>query len=338
MFKRKFGYMSIETQVEHFLCLKCGNTKLKLSGSNFQCPACQEIYPLNHEIADFLYNPIADTVKELKGMAMENGYDVNDLQKFKIKLTHDTPRLSQRLTNTINDYNQYYQQTVSNYEQAMNIIRNKYPSGKIRVLEIGSVFDYYFLEPFKKMGAECFALNIHYSYSNTEYFHEWPHKVLADMNNIPFNLETFDVVLISATSHHSNIPEKLISEINRILKPGGSCMMINDPIQGFIKSLGGQYDLVRHDHINENEYTIWRYYRAFKENNFKINSLFSEFYNQKLLGTKIHPKTRFASLARVVVYFWKINWIRNFCRNYLLFFAQSIFGFPLNVILEKPVK
>ncbi len=204
------------------------------------------------------------------------------------------------------------------------------------VLEIGSCHDYYFLAPFKDT-SNCFALNIHFDLPNNHSFDLWPHKIIADMNILPFKDESFDLIIISATSHHSTTPESLINEISRILKVDGQCLMINDPTWGIIKNLGGPDNTLayRESHINENEYSIWRYNRMFRKANLGYKHLFSDYYDNKLDNLNITSKTRFAFIARIVGYVWKIKIIKNIIKKFLLWPAQAIFGFPMNVILTK---
>jgi SAM-dependent methyltransferase len=298
-----------------FKCLKCHSDKLLIQSLAVTCEACHESYPIHSEVFDFLYQPGPDIVKELTGMAVENGFEKDKYLDFKVKLVPASRGISEKLDSTQNDYNQYYQQTIINFNQAFNAIKDRYNFKGANVLEIGSCYDYYFLKPFKEMEANCFGLNLHFNLTSEEAFQNFPIKVLADMNNIPFQDSFFDVVVISATSHHSNTPEKLVSEIHRILKTGGASLIINDPINGLLKGLGSKMSHNRHDHINENEYTLSRYNKAFGDNNFEIHHLFSDYHDQKLLTAKIHPNIRFARLARVVASLWKINFIRNLLKK-----------------------
>ena len=112
--------------------------------------------------------------------------------------------------------------------------------------------------------------------------------------------------------------------------------MINDPTWGILKNLGGPDNtLGRHGHINENEYPIWRYNRMFRRAGFDPQQLFSRYYDQKLLNFEIHPGTRFAPIAKMAKRLWKIPVFRKVAKSRGLWFAQAVFGFPMNAVLRK---
>ena len=51
---------------------------------------------------------------------------------------------------------------------------------------------------------------------------------LADAVDLPFDDESFDIVICNASFHHYEEPKKAISEMNRILRPGGA-LILGDP-------------------------------------------------------------------------------------------------------------
>ena len=54
------------------------------------------------------------------------------------------------------------------------------------------------------------------------------HFVLADAESLPFLDETFDAVICRIAAHHFPQPEKFVQESWRVLKPGGSWLMIDN--------------------------------------------------------------------------------------------------------------
>lgn len=49
--------------------------------------------------------------------------------------------------------------------------------------------------------------------------------VVGDAHNLPFNNESFEVVVCSEMLEHADNPQKVISEIERVLKPGGRVVL-----------------------------------------------------------------------------------------------------------------
>ena len=54
----------------------------------------------------------------------------------------------------------------------------------------------------------------------------------ANVEHLPFDAETFDVVLVNFAIHHFARPEKACADIHRVLKPGGRFVFAG-PIEGF---------------------------------------------------------------------------------------------------------
>jgi SAM-dependent methyltransferase len=154
---------------------------------------------------------------------------------------------------------------------------------------------------------------------------------------LTFQNDSFNLIVISSTSHHSVTPEKLFSEIHRVLLSGGKCLVINDPTRGIIKNLSGPNNTkeFREGHINENEYSIWHYNKIFRKNVFKSKHYFSEFYDDKLLNMSIDSRTRFYFVAKILKRLWSIDFFRIFFKKYVLWWGQAIFSLPMNVILTK---
>jgi len=49
--------------------------------------------------------------------------------------------------------------------------------------------------------------------------------ICCDLHNIKWNSDYFDIVITTCVLEHVHTPEKVISEIWKILKPGGSCIL-----------------------------------------------------------------------------------------------------------------
>lgn len=99
-------------------------------------------------------------------------------------------------------------------------------------------------------------------------------RVIGDGENLPFQMETFDLVFCAAALHHSSDLPLLMHNINRVLKPGGLLCAINEPS---LSILDNERDVLIRDAememqfgINENRPTIINYYDALFANNFEI--------------------------------------------------------------------
>jgi SAM-dependent methyltransferase len=161
------------------------------------------------------------------------------------------------------------------------------------------------------------------------------------MNRLPYRNESFDVVLASATTHHSPDLPGLMKELARVVRPGGWLLVLNDPVHGLLKHAfnrlanwsrkGG----VRNELIHENEYSPLAYRRLARQNNMELHeSFFSVYYDRKLREGNV-AGVRFAPLARVAVLAWKIPPLRWFLSKAMLLPAQLLIGLELNAIFLK---
>jgi SAM-dependent methyltransferase len=89
-------------------------------------------------------------------------------------------------------------------------------------------------------------------------------RVQADGENLPFGDATFDVTYCVATLHHALDLPKMVREMVRVTKPGGTVAGLNEGIRGVGRSdenpdQAGEKELG----INEHVHTVWAYLGAF---------------------------------------------------------------------------
>jgi SAM-dependent methyltransferase len=89
-------------------------------------------------------------------------------------------------------------------------------------------------------------------------------RVQADGENLPFADATFDVTYCVATLHHALDLNRMVREMVRVTKPGGTVAGLNEGIRGIARSAenpdqAGEKELG----INEHVHTVWAYLRAF---------------------------------------------------------------------------
>lgn len=324
--------MATQRDLACYKCVCCNGPRLELEKRDARCASCGVVFPIEQNIIDFLTDPSAEVVKEMKGMAREMGFELDEWEKIKIRKVDKHTTYDELLELTSKDQTNYYRQTLKCFQQALRELGDFKPK---RVLEVGAHPDYYFLQHFRDLGAECHVLNLHLEYTDNDPFEHWPLKCLGDMNQLPFKEDTFDLVLLSATSHHSPCLEQTIREINRVLQPGGVALVINDQIDGFFKVIKADHMHGRDQLIHENFYSIWRYHLAFARNKLRPQYLFSDFYDEKLRSGQIKKGLRFAAVGQLLKYPWQFEAFRSFAKKKLIWPAHALFGFPLNVILRK---
>ena len=65
--------------------------------------------------------------------------------------------------------------------------------------------------------------------ADTEGIAAQPQLVAGDFHALPFEDNSFDVVYISSAIHHTWKYETVISELQRVLAPGGLLLLLNEP-------------------------------------------------------------------------------------------------------------
>lgn len=297
------------------------------------CPSCCTSYPVIHNVIDTLVRPSASVVEELRGLAAERELPLEDWAKVKLRQVDHLPTIEERLAGSVDEPVQYYQQTTESFEQAIAMIG--VTSGS-KVLEVGPHAPFWFLARLRLLGAECFALNLLYFYVDLLDFMSWPHKALGDMNDLPYQDDTFDLVLLSATAHHSPALQPLFAEIARVLVPGGRALVLNEPVEGLVKRLSGAKGHGRDEHIGEHQYRIWDYTKAMRSAGFEWISVFPDFFDRKLRAGDLRPGTRHRKVGLIASRLWSYGRFRRLARTRLLWPAQATVGLPLNAVLFKP--
>lgn len=85
--------------------------------------------------------------------------------------------------------------------------------------------------------------------------------VVADAEALPFLNESFDVVTCRIAAHHFPNPQKFVSEVSRVLKPGGKFLLIdnvapdNTKLDNFVNTLEKLRD---ESHVRSHSIPDWR--------------------------------------------------------------------------------
>lgn len=329
------------TQPWHlYRCVICHRGTLNVDGltdgeGTAVCNECSMTYVVTHDIIDTLVRPDTAVINELRGLAIERGMNPERWAEVKLQQVDHVLTLDERLALSASEPVEYYQQTTASFEQLSGemVIRED-----TRVLEVGVHAPFYFLDRLHALGADCFALNILFFYEEPDLFWHWPHKAIGDMNDLPYQDETFDIVLLSATAHHSSSLRSLFAEVARVLVPGGKALVLNEPVEGVLKHLGSRRHHGRDEHIHEGSYRVWQYSAAMRAAGFAWRSHFPSFFDDKLREGNIHPDTRFAGVARFASRLWQFAPLRSAASSALLWPGQATLGLPLNAVLTKEDK
>ncbi len=320
-------------------CTGCGAGDFAIAASDLRCGRCGVRYTIADRIIDAIPNPTADAVDELRGMMHESGMvgdDIHDLMRHKVDRVST---LEARTKVSEGDRTYYYGSTEMNFRQMLAHVP---VTGRERVLEVGGDEEFPFLQPFRDAGCTCFASNLYFHYDDEQTRADWPVRVLGDMHDLPYRDGAFDIVFLSATSHHATSLDRVVSELARVTRPGGYVFNINEPIRGVFKHAltrkrieKGQQDTDRNELIHEHEYSIFEYLRAFRKNGLELQaSLFADYYARRLSSAHVDG-VRFAGLAKAVSRAWRQPVLRSILCGPGLWIGQTVVGLQMNVMLRK---
>lgn len=122
---------------------------------------------------------------------------------------------------------------------------------------------------FAQLGCDCVALDINHHLPVSDIYVDkgrvYFERAQADMCDLPFVDESFDVVVTVTSIHHTHDLGKTFREMARVLSPGGKVVLINEPMRGVFqqKDYGGadSKELALNDHW----YTAREYRAAAKK-------------------------------------------------------------------------
>lgn len=316
-------------------CPACRSSLAEADGG-YTCPGCAAQYPLRHGIVDLLGEPAGSVARELRGMAGENSVDVDtqgwDAMKF-ISVRHNATH-SELLDSTRRAGIQYYQLSSASFFEGL--ARARLDSG-MRVLEIGADQRLWTLRTIRDFCREAYALNIYFQVEPGEEPGDWPTRVLGDMNALPFTDGFFDLVISSATLHHSPDLPGALSEVARVLCPGGRAVVVNEPVEGFAKRFGRGTPVDRNALIHEQVITLRQWRAAIAGSGLRPHHFLPAWFATRLGAPDDLPAgTRFASLARRLRPLVRPGLAAELLTAAARIPGQAFLGLPLNAVLWKP--
>ena len=209
------------------------------------------------------------------------------------------------------DGSQYFKPGGSFDDQAFNAERffktleDLRLTGREKVLEVGASFGWASWH-FARRGCEVVALELtDYLIAADLYLEEdgsYFERLTADMSNLPFRNESFDLIFSHSVIHHCKDLAKLFSEFHRVLRPRGRVVALHECAFGLFEDKSGKaLQEAIHEGFNENAYTLPEWKGAAKNGGFKkvtihFFSFVDDYINRKkLVGAPVTIKLRLAS-------------------------------------------
>ena len=316
-------------------CPTCRSSVAHTRGCGVTCDSCGRVFPERHGILDLLGDPPEAIRTELRGLAKEIGIDVavagyDSIKFFQVAEVASTAEL---MDASRGRRVQYYQQTTATYFEAL---ARAQVDAHMRVAEIGSELSLWKLRVIEDLCDEAYALNIMFHVGANPATAATACRVLGDMNDLPFVTGSLDLLLYSATLHHSVDVEGALHEAHRVLRPGGRAIVVNEPIAGFAKRLGGPTGHNRDEEIHEDEVTFRAWRRAIRRSGLMADDFVPAwFVGQVRAGADLPPGTRFARLGAGLSPLMRRATAADLLRAVARVPAQAVLGLPLNAVLWK---
>ncbi len=247
------------------------------------CATCKKPFPLKEGIVDFLPEPSPEIVKEQKASSQEARVKTAKGDEFFIN--PETIKKFSKLFMSLpkGDGSYFFKAggSFQNFAEGAHRFFGLFDSWEIkpgmRVLELGAGFCWASRE-FAKKGCDVVAVDItDYLKVADIYLKDglYFERIYADMDKLPFENDSFDIIFAAATIHHSSDLDKTFKELNRVLKKDGRMILLNECFVGvFEKPQQHPDDFGYNDHY----YPIWQWQKAIKKNGFsKIKVTFLSF-------------------------------------------------------------
>lgn len=319
--------------------LRCPTCKCPLSrgaGGGFRCVSCENDMPQRDGILDLLGDPCDAIQTELRGLAKENGVDLGAVGFDGVKFlrVEDVETMSVLMDTSRTASVQYYQQTCSAYLEALGRAQ---VDAHMKVAEIGAERTLWKLRIIEDLCDEAFALNIFFHVGAKPLPATKALRVLGDMNDLPFMSASLDLLVFSATLHHSSDLECALLEAARVLRPGARAIVVNEPIAGAAKRLGGPVGHDRDEDIHEDEVSFRSWRRAILRSGLVADEFIPSWFIGQLRGaTDLPTGTRFARLGSALAPLMRHAALADIVRATGRIPAQAVLGLPLNAVLWKP--
>lgn len=223
------------------VCPEC-RSKLVLQSNRFHCSntaTCDAIYPVYHEV------PVL--IGPHNHIFQQSDFDTTEPPDiFFRQYKHPFLRFLKKIKPDIT-------LNVAAKKNYATIARQLAGKKEVRILVIGGSIDGSGIRALKdNLSADAILIE-------SDVAHGPNTNIIFDSHQVPFNDDSFDLVIVQAVLEHVLDPFACVAEIYRVLKPGGSVYAETPFIQ---QVHGGQYDFHRFTFLGHR-----RLFRHFKELN-----------------------------------------------------------------------
>lgn len=266
-----------ESFVNYLRCPICGGNSFRVAIEEQNtteiregyicCNACQNKFAISKGVLNFLVNPIPLVEKAQEGWLecdlLPGGlpFRLEELDSYEKQILAlpegDESDIFKRETLFRNISGAAYV-----FYQGLSLLEL---TGKERLLDLGADICWS-TNKFAELGCQCVALDINhhlpvsdiYIYKNNVYFE----RIVADMSDLPFADESFDIVVTVTSIHHAADLGNTFKGIARVLTPLGKAILINEPVRRIFDSKDFGNKLEKELNLNDNWYTALEYYFA----------------------------------------------------------------------------
>jgi len=301
------------------------------------CGTCNYSFPLDDGIVNFLAEPSPEILKEQKASSLEARVKTEEGDEFVIN--PDTIEKFSKLFKSLpkGDGSYFFKEggSFQNFAEGSHRFFGLLESWDIKpgmkVLELGAGFCWASRE-FAKRSCDVVAVDItdylkvaDLYLKNGLYFE----RIYADMDKLPFENDSFDLIFAAATIHHSSDLDRTFREFNRVLKKNGKIILLNECFIGiFEKPQQHREDFGYNDHY----YPIWKWQKVIKKSGFsKVKVTFLSFLKDYIArkesrGVKAGFKLK---LAKAIIRVPAIDKLLS-----IVLIPHRIFFRPRSVLIE----
>jgi ubiquinone/menaquinone biosynthesis C-methylase UbiE/uncharacterized protein YbaR (Trm112 family) len=188
---------------------------------------CQQTLQRLEERDDGLYSPAADLLYPVRDGIVFMGYDAAESEWM--QETMEEERLWQGTAASVQQDLEYLRGSAPALVDIINVIGSLGAAPGRRLIDVGSGSGWG-SRLFAEAGYDPWMVDFEPNSLWLGGLYEHPamgpgKRVVADASLMPFPDGTFDVALIKEFAHHVDDKERLFAEVNRVLRPGGLCVL-----------------------------------------------------------------------------------------------------------------